>query len=1423
MKKFKLLLAAAALMFGGSVWAQTDVTSTYITNADFSSTDGWTAYVSGSYKDYGNGLIGTYGVRTNEGQGVSTIDETHLATEYCFGFEVRWNGNYASFNQTTSELPVGAYTLTYDVENTNSKTSKASYNSLFYVQVGETQYTDSKTEWMNGSSSWTTHTISFNITSASTAIISLGYGTGGNNIGSTNTPTLHVSHLKLFWTDPLKASKDALQAEIDKAKLCDAKEGLADAISAAESVLASATTVAELEQALVDLQAADKDAVLRYENGLADANYSAPVLTSFVVNGTFTDNVSGWTCTGGFQNQARASNQGGAFDVPFFENWNGSAKVNKMYQTINNIPNGTYRLDIAAFVNALADPNESQYVFANSDKVYLTTGEPTAYQVWTVVTTNSIEIGLEQTAAVANWMGIDNVSLRYYGAGDVINGAQNAGHKIAWEEAKAAAEAARDNALYENVTGMEKAALLAEIAKAEPSTAEGYDTATAALAAATSAFIAAKANYDMVAAAGTLAYADPSKKPVITDETTAASLIIPLRAYYESNALAEGVDGAVNMTDRIANANNPTNNDGWTWTGNKNNPASNESWTDADGTNNHSYFDGGNWGANSWTTTMSQNITLPAGTYLLTAKARAAQNTTFTMAVGEVNVTLPHVGSTGNVFDRGWGDASLVFTTEGSGVTITVTASTNTVHEWFSVSDFRLIQLEANNDIALHKQAWEDAKATAEAARDNALYENITGSEKVALLAEIAKAEPSTADDYDAAALALANATEIFIAAKANYDMVAAAGTLAYADPSKKPVITDETTAASLITPLRAYYESNALAEGWAGAVNYEEAIAGADPNTNTEWTGGIGTDNREWENYTDASGNLGGIYYDGGWSANAGVNINMSRSINLPAGSYLLTVTARGSVDLTSYTMAVAGESVNLPTNGGDVNQGVFSHGWDDVSVVFVSDGNPVTLTIAASSDATQQWISFNRFRLMQLEMNTSVYAGEAEYNALNSAIGTAEAKTLGFEDGQFAPYNNVEPLTALAAAKAIDQTAEFTNLKSDVVSLTTALTTSWVANDGDVDAIYNGTFAEANGTNPKGWTRSNNGWGQQITDLSAEANGVAEGTTTAWYYNTNGSWQYGNDGIYVMPLAANQAYELSFKYSKHGSDRQNWMKASVVNSSNEGMEAVEFEAAENGTTFVTAKAYFTTGAAGNYILSIEQYGNAHLTDVSLVKAASATFALNEDVAYEVIDRTYYETVELTRNVVGGFNTVCLPFDLTAEQVASVFGNGAKVYNFEDVADGTNSTINFNTKDDNTITANVPVLIGEATASTDSKIINNVVLKSGEAKVVGTNFDFVGTYATITVAEDDYFIGAGALYKSEGATSMKAFRAYLHAKSAEAKALNFTIDGDDATGINSLTPALSEGEGDIYNLAGQRMGKMKKGINIVNGKKILK
>ena len=49
-----------------------------------------------------------------------------------------------------------------------------------------------------------------------------------------------------------------------------------------------------------------------------------------------------------------------------------------------------------------------------------------------------------------------------------------------------------------------------------------------------------------------------------------------------------------------------------------------------------------------------------------------------------------------------------------------------------------------------------------------------------------------------------------------------------------------------------------------------------------------------------------------------------------------------------------------------------------------------------------------------------------------------------------------------------------------------------------------------------------------------------------------------------------------------------------------------------------------------------------------------------------------------------------------------------------------------------------------------------------------------------------------------------------------------FLFDSDDATGIETIDHS-STIDHTIYNLAGQRLGKMQRGINIVNGKKILK
>ena len=236
--------------------------STYFVNADFASTEGWNEVVSGQFRDYGNGLIGEYNVRISP----ATVDETHLATEYCFGFECRWSTNYASYTQESiTELPAGAYKLTFDVENVNDATTAANYENRFTVTVGDKVYTDQSTEWMQGKSSWTTHTIEFTVPEDAKVTLSLGYGTGSNNFGANNTPALYVSHLDLvFVKSAAEAAIEVLQAEIavaeemiaDESKT-EGREDFQAAIDAAKALLTS-TVATDILAGVETLKAAEK-------------------------------------------------------------------------------------------------------------------------------------------------------------------------------------------------------------------------------------------------------------------------------------------------------------------------------------------------------------------------------------------------------------------------------------------------------------------------------------------------------------------------------------------------------------------------------------------------------------------------------------------------------------------------------------------------------------------------------------------------------------------------------------------------------------------------------------------------------------------------------------------------------------------------------------------------------------------------------------------------------------------------------------------------------------------------------------------------------------------------------------------------------------------------------------------------------------
>ena len=340
----------------------------------------------------------------------------------------------------------------------------------------------------------------------------------------------------------LTDAKNVLQALIDETKaVSPAIESLTEAIATAEAALAAATTVEEVEAAQAALQtaydaAADQIAYNKNVASVAGASVDNPIVTNFVVNGTFDTNgvVSPWKTTTGAQNQTTATNQTGAFTGNFFENWNPSTYTGKIYQTINNIPNGVYELSICAFVNTF--DASCQYVYGNDAKTYLTTGAPTAYKVVFEVTENTAEIGLEQTTAIANWMGIDNVSLTYYGAEASVNDVLFGSYIKTVEELRATA-----TGLLTKVNDATKATLETALAGTETieSTIEAYEAAISTL---NTAINAAKPNADVKVAIDNY-YDLMASTNVYTQEAynTFKAIADAYLAKWEANELTEPV------------------------------------------------------------------------------------------------------------------------------------------------------------------------------------------------------------------------------------------------------------------------------------------------------------------------------------------------------------------------------------------------------------------------------------------------------------------------------------------------------------------------------------------------------------------------------------------------------------------------------------------------------------------------------------------------------------------------------------------------------------------------------------------------------------------------------------------------------------------------------------------------------------------
>lgn len=286
--------------------------------------------------------------------------------------------------------------------------------------------------------------------------------------------------------------------------------------------------------------------------------------------------------------------------------------------------------------------------------------------------------------------------------------------KVLWQNALTAAQQALDNSDY---AGAERTALETEVGKTEPTTKDGYNEATSALTAATTAFLAAAEAYnankdaleDEIFYAGVIGVATADAEAVLTNATsTAADFQAAAEALkvteYDTFA-GEGTEYTMDITGTYANA----------WDTNTLGSTNGQHW---DGTGSTTYMD--KWNGSAATFAATHTVTMPAGDYVFMAAGRGVTTIEASMTVNGTKVVYPTKGDTGKGIDTSGKtnfSAEGTYANDNNGrgwewryITLSLTEPTEvemklelvlTGNTWGSFSDFKILA-KPNKNMAIN-------------------------------------------------------------------------------------------------------------------------------------------------------------------------------------------------------------------------------------------------------------------------------------------------------------------------------------------------------------------------------------------------------------------------------------------------------------------------------------------------------------------------------------------------------------------------------------------------------------------------------------------------------------------------------------------------------------------------------------------------
>lgn len=261
------------------------------------------------------------------------------------------------------------------------------------------------------------------------------------------------------------------------------------------------------------------------------------------------------------------------------------------------------------------------------------------------------------------------------------------------------------------------------------------------------------------------------------------------------------------------------------------------------------------------------------------------------------------------------------------------------------------------------------------------------------------------------------------------------------------------------------------------------------------------------------------------------------------------------------------------------------------------------------------------------------------------------------------------------------------------------------------------------------------------------------------------------------------------------------------------------------------------TADASGVATLDISTDKKYHLNAIKLpwnisenvtVKAIALVYddspVFSETSYWNPISKTTLQP-NVTRNLVAGLNTICLPFNVAASEFGSVFGDAdAKAYQFKGVED---KKLCF--EEVTSIEAGVPYLLTVAQAHEMGNVGEVEILVEEPKAVTVDGVTFKGTFNVKVLDENNLFLGKDGNLKVPASTEgdnnkLKGMRAFFVLP--EATTVYSLSFGGETTGIQAIEGEKAEKAQGVYTISGVKVAdntaNLAKGLYIVNGKKFI-